>query len=180
MRPMFLLIVLLAINPARGQYPSGDWRYVPGYPPAVGYTPRPESRLPFSQAMLRAHNVVRSRVRVPPLVWSDNLASAAQDWANHLIATHRFGHRPDNRYGENLYMITGATASPPEVVGSWASEARAYDLRSNTCSEVCGHYTQIVGAGTQAVGCAVAANRQQEVWVCNYDPPGNVVGYRPY
>ena len=29
-------------------------------------------------------------------------------------------------------------------------------------------------------GCAVATDRRREVWVCNYDPPGNVAGYRPY
>ena len=180
MRPMFLLIVLLAVSPAHGQYPSGDWRYSPGYPPAGGYTPKAEARPPLSQTMLQAHNAVRSNVRVPPLVWSDNLARFAQDWANHLIATHGFSHRPNNQYGENLYMIEGAAASPPEVVGSWASEAREYDLRSNTCSGVCGHYTQIVWAETRAVGCAFAADRQQEVGACNYDPPGNFVGDRPY
>jgi pathogenesis-related protein 1 len=180
MRPMLALLVLFAVNPAQAQYPSGDWRYAPGYPPTGGYTPRAEARLPLAQAMLQAHNVVRSHVRVPPLVWSENLAKFAQDWANHLIATHGFSHRPNNRYGENLYMIAGATAPPPEVVGSWASEAREYDLRSNTCSGVCGHYTQIVWAETRAMGCAFAADRQQQVWVCNYDPPGNVVGYRPY
>ena len=180
MRPMFVLLILLAVNPAHGQYPSGDWRYAPGYPPPGSYTPRVEARPPLSQAMLQAHNDVRSHVRASPLVWSDGLARFAQEWANHLIATYGFSHRPNNRYGENLYMIAGATASPSEVVGSWASEAREYDLRSNTCSGVCGHYTQIVLAETQAVGCAFAANRQQEVWVCNYDPPGNFVGHRPY
>jgi pathogenesis-related protein 1 len=180
MRSMFVLLVLLAVNPAHGQYPSGDWRYAPGYPPTGGYTPRAEARLQLSQAMLQAHNVVRSHVRVPPLVWSDNLARFAQDWANYLIAAHGFSHRPDNRYGENLYMISGAAASPAAVVDSWASEAREYDLRSDTCSGVCGHYTQIVWAETQAVGCAFAADRQHEVWVCDYDPPGNVDGYRPY
>jgi hypothetical protein len=87
MRPMLALLVLFAVNPAQAQYPSGDWRYAPGYPPTGGYTPRAEARLPLAQAMLQAHNVVRSHVRVPPLVWSENLAKFAQDWANHLIAT---------------------------------------------------------------------------------------------
>ena len=130
--------------------------------------------------MLDAHNAIRARVGVPPLVWSDQLAQVAQDWANHLIATGGFRHRPNNRYGENLYSISGGTASPAQVVGYWAREARGYDIRSNTCSGVCGHYTQIVWGTTRAVGCAVATDRRREVWVCNYDPPGNIVGYRPY
>ena len=41
----------------------------------------------IAQAMLDAHNAIRARVGVPPLVWSDQLAQVAQDWANHLIAT---------------------------------------------------------------------------------------------
>jgi hypothetical protein len=77
------------------------------------------------------------------LQW-DQLAGVAQDWSNHLIATGSFGHRPNNRYGENLYSISGGATSPTQVVGFWAAEARGYDIRSNTCSGVCGHYTQIV------------------------------------
>jgi pathogenesis-related protein 1 len=130
--------------------------------------------------MSDAHNVIRARVGVPPLVWSDQLARVAQDWTNHLIATGGFSHRPDNRYGENLYSVSGAIASPAQAVGHWAREARGYDVRSNTCSGVCGHYTQIVWGNIRTVGCAVATDRRREVWVCNYDPPGNVIGYRPY
>jgi pathogenesis-related protein 1 len=46
---------------------------------------------------------------------------------------------------------------------------------------MCGHYTQLVWADTEAVGCAVARNPTQtyEVWVCNYTPGGNFAGERP-
>ena len=134
----------------------------------------------MAQEMLDAHNAIRARVGVPPLVWSDQLAQVAQDWADHLIATGALSHRPNNRYGENIYAISGGHAAPAEVVDLWAKEARGYDIRSNTCSGVCGHYTQIVWAKTRTVGCAVAIDRRREVWVCNYDPPGNVIGFRPY
>jgi hypothetical protein len=66
------------------------------------------------------------------------------------------------------------------VVASWADEARGYNVSANSCTGVCGHYTQIVWRKTRSVGCAVAADPGREVWVCEYDPPGNVVGYRPY
>src|SRR4051794_13779829 len=121
--------------------------------------------------MLDAHNAVRARVGVPPLVWSDQLAEVAQDWANQLVATGGLSHRPNNRYGENIYTLSGGTVSPAQVVDFWAAEARGYDIRSNTCRGVCGHYTQVVWGKTRAVGCAVAADRRREVWVCNYDPP---------
>jgi pathogenesis-related protein 1 len=180
MRLLIVLGILASTDSASAQYPWGYPPYGPSYPPyAAPYAPPVQGRSP-SQAMLAAHNAVRSRVGVPPLVWSAQLADVARDWANHLITTGSFSHRPDNRHGENLYSISGGTASPAQVVSYWAEEVRGYDLHSNTCAGVCGHYTQIVWGKTRAVGCAVATDRRREVWVCNYDPPGNVVGYRPY
>jgi uncharacterized protein YkwD len=130
--------------------------------------------------MLASHNAVRAGVRMPPLAWSDRLAARAQDWADHLLARGQFMHRPKSAYGENLFEIDGAAASPAQVVHSWAAESRNYDSVSNRCSGVCGHYTQIVWRDTKEVGCAVARGGGREVWVCNYDPPGNWVGRRPY
>ena len=183
MRPFLTLVAIVVSGSAQAQFPYSYGPYAPRDPPNGGqYGPPAQGRSPASipQAMLDAHNAIRARVGVPPLVWSDQLARVAQDWANHLIATGSFGHRPNNHYGENAYTISGSTTSPAQVVGYWAREARGYDIRSNTCSGVCGHYTQIVWGTTRAVGCAVATDRRREVWVCNYDPPGNVVGYRPY
>ena len=183
MRSLIALLMLAAATGAEAQYPYGYPQYRPGYPPyGEPYAPPAPALSPSSlaQAMLNAHNAVRARVGVPPLVWSAQVAGVAQDWANNLIATGAFSHRPGNRYGENLYAIAGGAASPEQVVGLWADEARGYDLRSNTCAGECGHYTQIVWGKTQALGCAVARDRRREVWVCDYDPPGNVVGYRPY
>jgi pathogenesis-related protein 1 len=134
---------------------------------------------PIATGMLAAHNAVRSRIADPPLTWSDKLAQRAQAWADVLLTRNQFAHSKSS-YGENLFAITGASASPEQVVNNWASEARDYDHASNTCSKVCGHYTQIVWASTKEVGCAVARDSRREVWVCNYDPPGNYVGKRPY
>ena len=130
--------------------------------------------------MLAEHNAVRTRHGLPPLVWSEKLAAFAGAWANHLLAAGAFEHRKGNSYGENLYTITGGSSSSAQVVRAWADESRDYNIRTNTCSGMCGHYTQIVWKTTQRVGCAVAAARGREVWVCNYDPPGNWVGERPY
>ncbi|MGA2881480.1 MAG: CAP domain-containing protein [Bryobacteraceae bacterium] len=134
----------------------------------------------FAREMLVAHNEIRARVDVPPLRWSDRLAARAEDWASHLLRERQFYHRPKPVFGENLFEITGSRATPDEVVGDWASEARDYSYRANTCRAVCGHYTQLVWSGTREVGCAVARDAGREVWVCNYDPPGNWIGERPY
>ena len=132
-----------------------------------------------SNDLLSAQNAVREKVGVPPLVWSSHLAKVAQSWADSLLAHHQFTHS-HGQYGENLFEIRGAAASPSQVIDAWAGESRQYDHASNHCSGVCGHYTQIIWSGTKETGCAVARGGDREVWVCEYDPPGNWVGQRPY
>ncbi|HEY1932082.1 MAG TPA: CAP domain-containing protein [Acetobacteraceae bacterium] len=180
MRGWLVLVWLCLPSVAMAQYPYG-------YPPPPPYrpwpAPQPRDNAPsgsLSREMLNAHNAVRAQVHEPPLSWSPRLAAAAQEWAEHLIATAAFYHRAGDPYGENLYTITGGAASPQQVVDAWAAEAQGYDIGSNTCAGVCGHYTQIVWRTTRYLGCAVATDPEREVWVCEYDPPGNYVGYRPY
>lgn len=150
-----------------------------GSPAPPGGVPAP-TLPPQARAMLDAENSVRARVGVPPLAWSAPLATVAQRWADHLMQTGGFAHRPGNPFGETLYAITGGVASPAEVVASWAAEARDYDPVTGVCRSVCGHYTQIVWRGTRAVGCAAVTGTVRQVWVCEYDPPGNIVGESPY
>jgi uncharacterized protein YkwD len=140
----------------------------------------PAAPPPLARDMLAAHNAVRRQVGVPPLSWSDRLAAAAQEWANVLLKRMEFRRNPRTRYGENLWEIVGDKGTPKEVVDDWASEAKDYRYSSNTCHGICGHYTQIVWRNTRQVGCAVARGGGREVWVCEYDPPGNYVGQRPY
>jgi pathogenesis-related protein 1 len=134
----------------------------------------------LARDMLTAHNEVRAKVGVPPLAWSENLSRAAQEWANTLIAERRFDHRPKSKTGQNLFRMDGARETPRKVVERWASEAANFDYKSNRCKGECGHYTQIVWRSTKQVGCAVARGGSREVWVCEYAPPGNYVGRRPY
>ncbi|MDE2573952.1 MAG: hypothetical protein KGL55_01425 [Rhodospirillales bacterium] len=143
--------------------------------------PRP-AESSFARGLLAFHNSVRAAVGEEPLVWSSGLADVAQGWADHLLATGAFAHHVGGPYGENLYDITGGTATPRHVVSKWADEVRDYDIQANACSgnTDCGHYTQIVWSTTRAVGCALAAASNRQVWVCEYYPAGNVIGYRPY
>ena len=133
-----------------------------------------------SGKMLEAHNYYRAQVGSPPLKWSKELAMRATQWALSLVEQDRYGLRRDGIFGENLFEITGAVASPVYVVGAWASEKKNYNAAANICSARCGHYTQVVWRATRLVGCGVARDSRREVWVCNYDPPGNIVGERPY
>jgi hypothetical protein len=88
--------------------------------------------------------------------------------------------------GENLYAST-APQAPSCVVESWASEAEFYDYGSNSCSGVCGHYTQIVWRDTERLGCAFTNCPHLDIfdgpgqfWVCHYAYPGNYIGEKPY
>ena len=132
--------------------------------------------------MLDAHNAWRNRAGVPPLTWSPQLASYAQEWATKLLRENRFEHRSNLAYGENLAWAGGQQLSPERVVKMWGDEIADYNYANNSCrtGKMCGHYTQIVWRKTQQVGCGMARGNGKEIWVCNYNPPGNVVGQRPY
>jgi len=143
---------------------------------------------PALQGMTEAHNAARANVDPPadppisPLTWSAELAAVAQSYADQCTWEHSGGP-----YGENLYATSGS-AAPADVVASWVAEATSYDHAANSCSDVCGHYTQVVWAASQRIGCGVAnctegsplGSSSWQFWVCNYDPPGNYIGERPY
>ena len=135
------------------------------------------------EGMVAAHNAVRAGVGVPELVWDDALAVVAEEWAAGLAARGCIlEHDYSSPYGENLYWST-FESTPEQVVDAWASEVADYDYATNTCADgaQCGHYTQLVWSSTERVGCArVACSDGAEIWMCDYDPPGNYVGEKPY
>lgn len=148
-------------------------------------------------AMLAAHNRWRAQVGVGALSYSPELAASAQAWADTLKQTHscRMRHSDtQGRYGENLFWASAlvwsdgrrelSKVAPEKPVDSWGSEKRDYDHARNRCApgKVCGHNTQLVWQASTTVGCAraVCEDSQEQVWVCHYQPAGNVVGRRPY
>lgn len=137
----------------------------------------------FARSFTDAHNRSRQTVKVAPLRWSAALATMAQDWADQLMRDNcRMRHSPANGYGENLAWSGGASKTPAQVVAMWVGEQGSYSYSTNRCQrgESCGHYTQVVWADTRELGCGFASCGNSEVWVCNYFPPGNFVGQRPY
>lgn len=132
---------------------------------------------------LEAHNAWRDTVEVPHLAWDGTVAQSALGWAEALAEDGcAFEHENQQTYGENLWW-SSYEPSPTEVVDAWGGEVVDYDYDSNTCAagRMCGHYTQIVWADTEVVGCGMGVCSGGEViWACRYDPPGNWVGERPY
>ena len=138
--------------------------------------------------LLKAHNKVRADVGVGPLKWSGELAVYAQEWADRLGSIGcRMKHRPDSgkykgRYGENLFMGTAGHYDVGDAVDAWEREKSAYGggpIRSSNYMKV-GHYTQMVWRKTRFLGCARIECNGNMIVVCNYDPPGNYLGEKPY
>ncbi|MBF0562966.1 MAG: DUF4189 domain-containing protein [Alphaproteobacteria bacterium] len=151
-----------------------------GSPPTAGTD---EAPAPFT-GMVAAHNEARHRYSVPPLTWSADLAAPAQTWADHLKDSLNCAmqHSQSRSYGENLAWASGTHLMPEEVVRMWVDEAKNYDAAINMCRSgaVCGHFTQVVWKTTTQVGCGLAHCGTDEIWVCEYSPPGNWVGKRPF
>jgi hypothetical protein len=119
-----------------------------------------------------------------PLGWDATVAGTASGWAAGCVFAHNIG----TGYGENI-AASGAALAPAAVVALWAGEAASYDYATNSCDAgTCGHYTQLVWRSTTSLGCALQQCTTGspfgggDWWfaVCDYSPPGNFVGQRPY
>ncbi|TGZ36199.1 hypothetical protein CRM22_011400 [Opisthorchis felineus] len=59
-----------------------------------------------------------------------------------------------------------------------------YNLEANTCTpgKTCLHYTQMVWAHSTLLGCGVTECPENgtTLFVCDYKPPGNYMGAKPY
>lgn len=143
----------------------------------------------FEAAVLMQHNAERARLGLQPLQWNEALAHGAAEWASHLAATGRFEHSPDMegqlRTGENIWGGTAGKFGPARMVAGWISERRhfkpgVFPANSTTGRvEDVSHYTQIVWRSTRELGCAIARSGSEDILVCRYRSPGNVVGKSP-
>ncbi|MBF6352904.1 secretion protein [Nocardia flavorosea] len=139
----------------------------------------------YRAEMLELHNNFRATHHAPGLQLDEKLNRLAEDWAQRLAATHTFEHRPDNEFGENLYMMRGnggAFAGAESAFRAWADEEEAvYDYNKPGFSMETGHFTQVVWKATERLGVARACNPEsgETYVVANYDPAGNYEGRFP-
>ena len=147
---------------------------------------------------LEAHNCARKTVTpvastpIASLTWDATVASTAQDWANACT----WAHGDHVGLGQNIYAAANSdpsfTATLVDAALNWASEQPYYDYASNSCAsgKQCGHYTQMVWNSTTQVGCGLkfcttgspfgATFPNWYFIVCDYNPPGNWSGEKPY
>lgn len=132
------------------------------------------------QDILLVHNEARAEVGVGPLRWDETLMAYGRSYADKRVDDCELEHS-GGPYGENLaenYDNMDFT----DAVKYWVSEKSHYDHDSNKCvKDECLHYTQVVWRDTTHVGCARAKCKNGWMFViCNYSPPGNVEGQKPY
>ncbi|XP_010530683.1 PREDICTED: pathogenesis-related protein 1-like [Tarenaya hassleriana] len=133
------------------------------------------------QDFVDAHNRARAAVGVGPIRWDETVAAYARDYANRRRGDCRLVHS-SGPYGENIAWSSG-DMSGVSAVQMWVNEKADYNYNTNTCraGKVCGHYTQVVWRKSVRLGCAkVRCNNGGTFITCNYDPPGNFNGERPY
>lgn len=137
----------------------------------------PKAPTAFAQQFIDAHNRYRAKHCAPPLTWSKKLADVAQSWANTLRDKGCvFGHSPGAKYGENLAAGTQGALDPESTVTMWYEEIKHYKFPNGGFSMQTGHFTQLVWRSTTQVGCGHVTCKGNDIYVCNYDPPGNWEG----
>ena len=150
---------------------------------ALGASAHAQETPSSTAELLAAHNTYRARLGLPPLRWSNQLAANAQQWAEHLAEIGQLEH---SNSGQNLAMATAGTQSLTQLVDLWGNEQAYFkngdfpDISTTGNWMDVGHYSQIVWKTTTKVGCGFAESNGSDVLVCDYAPPGNVMGERAY
>ncbi|XP_063962060.1 uncharacterized protein LOC129270585 [Lytechinus pictus] len=133
------------------------------------------------------------------MTWDDDLAYMALAWArgcsfHHPQPGEMQNVSPYETIGQNIWAYTGTRDSPrsgTKATQDWYDEVVDYTYQAGSggyCGRVCGHYTQIVWAATNRVGCgrmfcpSLSRTSLRNAWyvVCNYAPAGNYQGVQPY
>ncbi|XP_077289006.1 salivary antigen-5-like isoform X2 [Arctopsyche grandis] len=161
------------------------------------------------QSIVDEHNRLRQSVALgqvssqPPaanmmeMKWDDELAARAQQWADNCMTAHDQATQRDvGRFpvGQNIAATwttrrpTSAQDATPDFnkqIHAWFDEVRAYGYKPTGYSHGTGHYSQLVWGETSHVGCGFTfyydpSRGYTKLYVCNYGPGGNVIGYKPY
>ncbi|ELR02131.1 hypothetical protein VC83_06969 [Pseudogymnoascus destructans] len=137
--------------------------------PSTEYT----SPRAFRRAILDTHNFYRKDHNASALAWNGTSAAYAAEWAEACEFEHSGGPS-----GENLAAgYPNATSS----IDAWGTERSEYDFKKAEFSHETGHFTQVVWKDTTSVGCGrreCDGKGGSPGWyvVCEYYPPGNVIG----
>lgn len=144
---------------------------------------QPNFAAQFPMRILAVHNAARAQVGAAPLVWDNELGTAAGQYAAQMASTGVFEHSDRHArrgIGENLWMGTHGAYSPETMIAGWVGERRyfrpgIFPTNSSTGNWMdVAHYTQVIWPTTTRIGCALASNGRTDYLVCRYAPAGNI------
>ncbi|XP_047431800.1 GLIPR1-like protein 1 [Mugil cephalus] len=156
----------------------------------------------FISECVEEHNRARRAVSPPAsdmlyMTWDEGLAITARAWAKRCVFEHNIHLKDAQRMhpsfpsvGENIWVgYPPSSFSVAAAMWRWVNEKESYSYKANSCTDVCGHYTQVVWASSYKVGCAVQlcpngvrqfTAAKGAIFVCNYATAGNTIGRQPY
>ncbi|PAA81496.1 hypothetical protein BOX15_Mlig024285g3 [Macrostomum lignano] len=127
------------------------------------------------------------------LCWCEELVAKAQEHASNCSGPphdKRSGRKTANFPDVGQSLMNTLRSSPiDEAMEGFLEECNGYDFENNYCdtakagrAHVCGHYTALVWAETQCLGCTYdqCSGKPHGRLVCNYGPGGNIEGKKPY
>ncbi|KAI4472033.1 cysteine-rich secretory protein-related [Holotrichia oblita] len=130
------------------------------------------------------------------LKWDDKLAKSAQDVADKCVFKHSnfVDERWKQKVGENIFragkqFFESNNSNWTQAIESWFSEHVHYHYGPfGKGYDKYGHYTALIWDTTEFVGCGYAAYDNDldpnlevnELYVCQYGPPGNYFHKYPY
>jgi recyclin-1 len=144
--------------------------------PTTPLSPQYTTPVDFRTSILNSTNFYRYEHSASYIYWNETLAEYAQTYSEKCVWEHSHG-----AYGENLARGYPNVTS---AVEAWGDERAEYDFNASDptgFTEQTGHFTQLVWKSTYSTGCGWTncngTNGLGGVFlVCEYWPPGNIVG----
>ncbi|KAK3846951.1 MAG: CAP domain-containing protein [Linnemannia gamsii] len=119
------------------------------------------------ERILNDHNYYRWLHGSPPLRWNWEAANFGENWLQYCAFQHTGG-----KFGENL---AAGHHDFPTAIKAWYDEVNQYNFDAPGFYSATGHFTQVVWKDTTSVGCAKRACPNWTIYICNYEPAGNIV-----
>ncbi|KAF9108273.1 hypothetical protein BGX29_002003 [Mortierella sp. GBA35] len=118
-------------------------------------------------SILHTHNEYRKHHGSPPVSWNTVAAKFGNDWPTSCEFKHSGG-----KYGEN---IAYGYKDFPTMIKAWYDEVSKYNFQLSGRIKGTGHFTQVVWKSTKMIGCAKRVCPNWTIYICDYDPPGNII-----
>ncbi|XP_026855339.2 C-type lectin domain family 18 member A-like isoform X1 [Electrophorus electricus] len=147
-------------------------------PPAKGFGVKEHFQI------VTQHNRLRSGVNpmaanMQKMEWSETLAVLAQQRAETCLKDGVGSIERMEHAGWNIQQSPHGATSYTDIINSWFQEGQDYNYQSGQCrnNRTCTHYTQLVWATSNHMGCALhvcgTGAGLWDLFICAYSPGGN-------